>query len=95
MARLLKPGGEYIIVTDNLPYAKVCAKAAFAEGLFTDIGGQAMPSRQDDAQGVNAGVPVGFELPQNSGSGGGGSFFDRLWAGRGKNNRFFIQGRIQ
>ena len=27
--RSQKPGGEYLIVTDNLPYAKVCAAAVY------------------------------------------------------------------
>jgi hypothetical protein len=106
-------------VTDNLPYAKVCAAATFktvetatasaavtagSAALFEDIGGVPLGGNlalSHGAVGVNAGIPVGFEVPpqQQGGEGGGhagrqgGSFFDRLWSGRGKSNRFFIQGR--
>ena len=97
--RLLKPGcGEFIIVTDNLPYAKVCAAATFAlaadggKALFVDAGGR--PFDGPGADGVNAGVPDGFEVgTQADGAKAGGSFFDRLWAHRSKSNRFFIQAK--
>ena len=129
-------------MTDNLPYAKVCAAAVYGaaavaaaaraasssssaaatagtklfgasagdkEGalqeergssgaveetavLFKDTGG--MPLGHSGSHGVNVGIPVGFEVrPSRSSSSSGGSFFDRLWAHRGKSNRFFIQGR--
>ena len=127
-------------MTDNLPYAKVCAAAVYGAAavaaaasaasssssaaaatagttkrfgasallqeergsgaavveetavLFKDIGG--MPLGHSGSHGVNVGVPVGFEVKPSCSSGStGGSFFDRLWAHRGKSNRFFIQGR--
>lgn len=96
--RLLKPGGEFVIVTDNLPYAKVVAAATFKVGtadskgaLFADVG--QTPTGGGSMVGVNAGVPVGFVVDSARADRQGGSFFDRLWAGRGKSNRFFIQGR--
>ena len=100
--RLLKPNGEFIIVTDNLPYAKVCARATFgrtangnaqrraAVSTFVDIGDQPLRGHGAGGDGVNVGVPVGFEAGDQD---GGGSFFDRLWAGRGKSQRFFIHAK--
>lgn len=96
--RILKPKGEYIVVTDNLPYAKVCARATYGGALpFVDIGRQALTGHGDGGIGVNTGVPVGFGVDiqcRNGAGGNGGSFFDRLWEGRGKSKRFFIQAQL-
>ena len=84
--------GELLLVSDNLPYMKLCAET-LESMRHTD--GTAMFSAFADghrpvshAPGVFHGTPSGFHA-----EGHGSSYFDRLWERRSK-SRFYVAVRL-
>jgi hypothetical protein len=86
--------GELLLVSDNLPYMKLCAETLASmmhdgTAVFSVLAnGQHRPVSH--APGVFHGTPSGFLAQGHDGS---SSYFDRLWERRSK-SRFFVAVRL-
>jgi hypothetical protein len=84
--------GELLLVSDNLPYMKLCAETlesmrhADGTAMFSAFADGHRPVSH--APGVFHGTPSGFHA-----EGHGSSYFDRLWERRSK-SRFYVAVRL-